>query len=216
LFTTSSHHPYYIPEHMRDKVKRGPQPICASINYGDYALMKFFEEAKKQPWYKNTLFVILADHTPGTNTPLYNARTHLYRIPILFYHPGGQIKPEKSDDIFQQLDIMPTILDLLNIKIDYYGYGISRYEDIEREALMYLGGSYFYYKNSFMTSFVDEKARNLYDFTTQSLSPVDSISYYKNEVEQNEKRFKAMLQRYNRDLLLNQTTVDEKKNSLHN
>jgi len=215
LFTLSSHHPYFIPEHMRDKVKRGPQPICASINYGDYALKLFFEEAKKQPWFDNTLFVILADHTPASTTQLYNLRSHMYRIPIMFYHPSGKIKPQKSDRIFQQLDILPTILDLLNIKTDYYSYGNSFYQKPEGEAITYLEGTYYYFKDNLMTAFTEEKARNLYDFTVQSTPQVDSISYHKKVVEMNENRLKAIIQRYNRDLITNQTTVDEKENSLH-
>lgn len=208
LFTISSHHPYFIPKHMEKKVKRGPQEICASVNYGDYALKKFFQEAKKQPWYDNTLFVILADHTPGTKTKLYNLRTQLYRIPIMFYHPKGYIKPERKDEIFQQMDILPTILDLLNVQEDYYAFGNSLYQSTDRESLAYLSGSYFYFKDNQMTTVIDGKARFLHDFTIQSLAPIDSISYLKKEVEINLNRVKAMLQTYNRDLNLNQTTIE--------
>jgi len=216
LFTCSSHHPYFIPEHMKKKVKNGPQPICASISYSDHALKLFFDEAKKQPWFDNTLFVIVADHTPGSTTVLYNMRTHLYRIPTLFYNPGGKLKAEKTDEIFQQLDIMPTILDLLNIETNYYSFGNSYYDNTDKEMVTYLGGTYYYFRDRFMTSFVNERARNLYDFTAQSIAPVDSMNYYLGNVERNEKRLRAIIQRYNRDLILNQTTVNEKKNTLHN
>ena len=216
LFTLSSHHPYFIPEHMESKIKKGPQPICASINYGDYALSEFFKEAKKQPWYDNTLFVILADHTPASNTPEYQMRTHLYQIPIVFYHPSGKIKPEKSDKIIQQLDLLPTILDLLNIETNYYAFGNSHYQKSTPEAITYLSGTYYYYKNTKMTAFTNDEARNLYDFTVQSVAPTDSISFYSKEVEKIEKRIKSMIQTYSRDLILNQTTVDEKEDPIHN
>ena len=212
LFTLSSHHPYFIPKHMMNKVKRGPQDICASINYGDYALRKFFEEAKKQPWFKNTLFVILADHTPASNTKLYNQRTQLYRIPIVFYHPGGKLKPKKSNKVFQQMDIMPTVLDLLNIETKYYAYGNSYYSDTTHEALTYLEGTYYYFQKEHMISFSDDKARNLFNFTTQDVEPVDSISYFVEETTTAESRIKAIIQRYNRDLIKNQTTINEAKN----
>ena len=215
LFTLSSHHPFFIPEHMRSKVMTGPQPICASINYGDYALKKFFEEAKKQPWFDNTLFVILADHSPASKTELYNLRTHMYRIPIMFYHPGGQLKAKKSNRIFQQLDILPTILDLLNIETDYYAYGSSYYQKPEGEAITYLEGTYFYFKDNFMTAFSEDQARNLYCFKTQNTTLVDSIYYLEKEVGMNVKKLKAIIQRYNRDLITNQTVVHEKENSLH-
>lgn len=215
LFTISSHHPYFIPKHMKNKVKKGPQPICASISYGDYALQKFFQEAKKQPWYENTLFVILADHTPATTTALYNTRTQMYRIPILFYHPSGKIKAQKSNEIFQQLDILPTIIDLVNVETKYYAYGNSYYDKSEKEAITYIEGSYYYFKNNFMTTFTNERARNLYDFTTMSTEVSDSLAGHKKEVKANEKRLKALIQQYNRDLIMNQTTVNEKENSLH-
>lgn len=208
LFTLSSHHPYFIPKHIKNKIKTGPQPICASINYGDYALKEFFREAKKQPWFENTLFVIMADHTPASSTPEYNTRTHLYRIPIVFYHPKGLIKPEKSKEIFQQLDVLPTILDLLNINTNYYAFGNSHYQNSDKEAIAYLEGTYYLFKNGRMTTFFNEKARNLYDFRVQSMTPSDSISYYKNEVDKNENRIKAIIQRYNGDLILNETTTE--------
>lgn len=212
LFTLSSHHPYYIPDHMKDKVKKGPQPICASINYGDYALKRFFEEAKKQDWYNNTLFIILADHTPASNTKLYNQRTHLYRIPIVFYHPSGKLKAEKSNQVFQQMDIMPTILDLINVETDYYAFGNSFYSDSKREALTYLEGTYYYFENEHMTSFSGDKARNLFNFTTQEVESIDSISYFVDQTISVETRIKAIIQRYNRDLIKNQTTINETKN----
>ena len=211
LFTLSSHHPYFIPEKWRPIVKKGPQEICSSINYGDHALRLFFEEAEKQPWFDNTIFVILADHTPSTSTSIYNQRTHIYRIPILFYHPKGLIKPQKTDRIFQQLDILPTLLDLLNIETELYAFGNSFYQDTEEEAITYLSGSYYYFKDRFMTVFNNERAQFLYDFTSENPSQNDSLVFYKDHVSQNEKRIKAIIQQYNRDLIRNETTVDAKK-----
>jgi phosphoglycerol transferase MdoB-like AlkP superfamily enzyme len=211
IFTISSHHPYFIPKHMRSKVKRGPQEICASINYGDYSLKKFFEEAKKQSWFNNTLFVLLADHTPATTSKVYNQRTHIFRVPIAFYHPGGNLKAERSDRTFQQLDIMPTILDLLNIETDYYAFGNSYYSPKGGDALVYMSGAYSHFKDGRMTMFSDNKARSLYNYTLKKVDLKDSLSYYKKESQSVEMKIKAMIQRYNHDLLQNQTTINETK-----
>lgn len=208
LFTLSSHHPYYIPSHMRLRVKKGPQPICASINYGDIALKKFFDEAKKQPWYDNTLFVIVADHSPATIDPLYSQRRFMYQIPIVFYHPKKLLPIRKEPIIFQQLDILPTILDLVNVKTKFYSYGQSYYKTTEREAITYLEGSYFYFKKNHMYTFSNDKARNLYDFTFRKEYTTDSLSYYKKESKKVEERIKAIIQRYNRDLIHNKTVVE--------
>lgn len=205
LFTLSSHHPYFIPEHMRNKVKKGPQLICASLSYGDIALRLFFEEAKKQKWYKNTVFIITADHTNSSNDKFYNLRTQMYQIPIAIYHPGGKIKAEKKEGIIKQLDIYPTILDLLNIEDDFYSYGSSIYQSNDSQSFNYLEGTYYYFKNGKMLTFSNNQARNLYDFTIRNNSLVDSISYFGPEVKKYETTLKAIIQRYNHDLIRNQT-----------
>lgn len=216
LFTLSSHHPYYIPPHMRGKLKKGPEPICESISYGDYSLRRFFEEAKKQPWYNHTIFVICADHTPATASPLYSQRTEMYKIPILFFDPQGRIQPKKETRFFQHMDILPTLLDLLNIGTTYYSFGNSYYQKTDPEAVTYLEGTYHYFRNNYLLTFSNDKARNLYCAIPRKMDTPDSISYYKKESQAYEKRLKALIQRYNRDLIQNQTTVaNEKENPLH-
>ncbi|MDP4797497.1 MAG: LTA synthase family protein [Crocinitomicaceae bacterium] len=207
LFTLSSHHPYFIPEKWQNKVKKGKQLIAGSINYGDISLRKFFEEAKKQPWYENTLFVLCADHTPASTNAFYNQRSMMYRVPIIFYHPKQLLHAKRENTIFQQLDILPTVLDLLNIKTKYYSYGQSYYKKADREAITYLEGTHYYFKDNYMLTFSNEKARNLYSFKVHQVSPVDSISLKKGKVQQYEKRLKAIIQRYNRDLMKNKTTA---------
>lgn len=208
LFTVSSHHPYYIPENRKDIIRTGDQPLCASINYGDYALRKFFEEAKKQPWYENTLFVICADHTPSTLTRAYIQRTHCYQIPIAYYHPKGLIQPELSQQIAQQADIMPTVLDLLNIKTEYYSFGESHYTKKNNYAISYLQGYYYLFKDDHLLIFIDDQPKNLFNFTDLNESPIDSIEHYSNkQIKEMTNIIKANIQRYNNDVILNQTHV---------
>jgi phosphoglycerol transferase MdoB-like AlkP superfamily enzyme len=132
----------------------------------------------------------------------------MYQIPIVFYHPGKKIVAKRDPEIFQQMDIMPTILDLLNIKTKFYSYGKSYYQKSEREALTYIEGSYYYFKNHHMYTFSNEKARNLLDFTIRKEHTNDSLSYYKVESKAVERRLKAIIQRYNRDLIHNKTVVE--------
>jgi phosphoglycerol transferase MdoB-like AlkP superfamily enzyme len=215
LFTLSSHHPFYIPPHMRGKLLKGNEPICEAIAYGDYSLRKFFETAKKQPWYKNTVFVLCADHTAATNNPKYNQRTEMYKIPIVFFDPSGRLNKEKNQDLFQQVDILPTLLDVLNIKTNYYSYGNSYFQTHEKESVAYLDGSYYYFQNNFLLSFSQEKARYLYRLDSKSNKVVDSMKKHYKESKKMERRLKAIVQRYNRDLIHNQTTVYEKENIFH-
>jgi phosphoglycerol transferase MdoB-like AlkP superfamily enzyme len=212
LFTLSSHHPYFIPKHLRGKLKKGPQEICQSINYGDYSLRKFFAEAKKQAWYKNTLFVLCADHTSSTNSEVYNQRTEMYKIPILFFDPNGKLEAKKEKRIFQHIDIMPTVLDLLNIKTAYYSFGNSYFSSNSGEAITYIEGTYHYFKEKYMITFSGDKTRNLYNIEEVNPSNPDSLMFYKKKAFKLENRLKAIIQRYNRDLILNQNNSDEKKN----
>jgi phosphoglycerol transferase MdoB-like AlkP superfamily enzyme len=207
LFTLSSHHPYFVPEEWRSKVKNGPHPICKSIYYGDISLRKFFQQAEKEPWFNKTLFVIVDDHTPSSNSEIYNQRTEMYRIPIAFYDPSGKLPRKREKAIFQQIDIMPTVLDLLNIKTDYYSIGNSFFSKEPREAVTYLEGSYYYFQNDKLLVFSNDKIVNLFDFTIRTKNPTDLLPQKKGEAERMAKRLKAIIQRYNHDLIHNQTII---------
>ncbi|WP_341899750.1 sulfatase-like hydrolase/transferase [Fluviicola taffensis] len=207
LFTLSSHHPYFVPEVWRSKMKNGPHPICKSIYYGDMSLRKFFQQAKKEPWFNKTLFVIVADHTPSSNSEVYNQRTEMYRIPIAFYDPSGKLPRKREKAIFQQIDIMPTVLDLLNIKTDYYSIGNSYFSKDPREAVTYLEGSYYYFQNDKLLVFSNDKIVNLFDFTIKTKNPTNLLPEKKAEAEKMATRLKAIIQRYNHDLIHNQTIV---------
>ena len=193
LFTTSSHHPYHIPEEFEEQTISGPQKICVSISYADYALRLFFDKARNQPWF-------VADHSPASTTKRYNSRTEMYRIPLGFYHPQKHLIPEKRTEIAQQLDVYPTILDLLNVKKRYYSFGTSLLQNTERHAFTHLQGSYYYYHGEEMMTFSMEKAQNLLNFTRGRISVPDSLRFYPKKVRKNEDRLKAILQRYARDV----------------
>ena len=125
IFTLSSHHPYTIPTSFKSRVKHGQEPLCATISYVDLALKEFWEKAKKQAWFKNTLFVFCADHVGPTKRWDRSSLEWTYRIPIGFYHASMNLPKVKKGKMFQQIDIMPTIIDLLGIQSDFYSFGTS-------------------------------------------------------------------------------------------
>jgi len=187
IFTLSSHHPFSIPSEYKSKIKMGPEPICATLSYVDLALQEFFDKAKKQPWYKNTLFVICADHTGPTNRPEKATLDMRYRIPIAFFDPSGKLKPQKPTVSLQQIDIYPTILDLLNIQSKYYS----------------IGSSYFSKQPRVIAAFAQQ---NLISFGSPGKPEVwnESRVYSKQNPKYWEiQRLKAAYQRYCRDLLRN-------------
>jgi phosphoglycerol transferase MdoB-like AlkP superfamily enzyme len=123
-FTASSHNPFRIPDRYIDQFPEGPQPITKCVQYSDNALRLFFDKLKQYPWFYNTLFVITADHTNQNISREYTTDRNVFRVPILFYQPGGNLK-KLSDKLFCQTDITPTILDLLNFDQPYVAFGNS-------------------------------------------------------------------------------------------
>lgn len=125
VFTASSHHPFAIPEEYKEVFKdEGIYPMHKCIRYTDNALRKFFETAKRQPWYKNTLFVLTADHASSKTThDEYKTEMGHCRIPILFFDPSSEMPVGCHKGIAQQIDIMPTLLGYLGYDKPYIAFG---------------------------------------------------------------------------------------------
>lgn len=205
LFTLSSHHPYFVPEEHVNNLPTGRHPMAKSIAYADMSLKLFFEEAKKQPWYENTVFVICADHTPAGTTPRYNRRIGMYQIPIAFFDPSDQLKAKVDHRIFNQIDIMPSILDLTGYSKDVYAFGNSFFKTNQKEAfsLNYIANSYLLFEDDYILNFVENKATALYNYKSDTLMKYDSLSFYPEINKSMTKRLKGVIQRYNHDLINN-------------
>jgi len=204
LFTLSSHHPYYIPPKWRNKLRNGPDPICKSLHYGDVSLKMFFEQAKREPWYENTVFVLVADHTPATKSEVYSQSTEMYRIPIAFYSPSGKLPKRRENAVFQQMDIMPTVIDLANVDTKYFSFGSSYFSNDPREAIAYLEGTYYYTSGKHMLVYSNGKAISLLDITKRTAKPRDDFKRNKEEVERMTRRLRAIIQSYSHTLMFNE------------
>lgn len=114
LFTLSTHMPYDFKETIswKGEANDPEHRYSEAIHYADEAIGRFFMEAKKQAWYKNTLFILVADHSHNTfrNSELSYADRH--HIPLLWV--GGALKPEwrnqRIQKVVSQLDIASTLL----------------------------------------------------------------------------------------------------------
>ncbi len=114
-FSLSSHNPYKVPEKYKSRFPKGTLEIHESIGYADYALERFFESASKKDWFKDTLFIITGDHTSKSYYPEYQNHTGRFRVPIIYYQHNQQLPLITSDRTTQHIDIMPTIMDLLQL-----------------------------------------------------------------------------------------------------
>lgn len=134
LFSVSSHHPFKIPEKYNGKFKQGKIPIHEPIEYSDFALKQFFKTAEKMPWYHNTIFVIVADHTNQVYYPEYQKTMNRFAIPILFFSPNENynLHGEVATPA-QQIDIYPTLTDLIGYNKPFRSWGRSLVQENSEE-----------------------------------------------------------------------------------
>ena len=118
--TVSNHRPFTYPDGKID-ISPTIKSRDGGVKYTDYALRNFFKMAEKQPWFKNTVFVIVADHCASSS-----GKTELpmdkYRIPAMIYAPDF-IKPANNNKLMSQIDLMPTLFGLLNFGYQSKFYG---------------------------------------------------------------------------------------------
>lgn len=111
MMTTSNHRPYTYPDGRID-IPSGDGREGA-VKYTDLAIGQFLEKARNKPWFANTLFVIVADHTAGSagsqDLPVAN-----YHIPLFIYAPA-LFEPREVTTVASQIDLAPTLLGLLNL-----------------------------------------------------------------------------------------------------
>lgn len=142
VFTLSSHHPYTVPDKYKKVLPKGTMPIHQSIAYTDMALRKFFQKAKKASWYKNTLFVITADHTSDSDKPAYQTLIGRFSIPIILFDPSSTSLKGISKEPMQQSLILPTVFDLLQYDLPYFSLGRSPLGEGGSFAVFYNSGFY--------------------------------------------------------------------------
>ncbi|MBL8482593.1 MAG: LTA synthase family protein, partial [Rhodocyclaceae bacterium] len=126
IMTTSNHRPFTYPAGRVDIASGSGRE--GAVKYSDWAIGELLREAATRPWFKDTLFVFVADHTSNgrgrVDLPPEN-----YRIPAIFYAPA-HVKPQRVDRIVSQIDIAPTLLGLLGLDYDSEFFG----DDVLREG----------------------------------------------------------------------------------
>lgn len=135
LFTLSSHDPDQIPEKYHSRFKGGPLTIDKCVQYTDNSLRLFFNYAKTQSWYSNTIFVITADHTSQTYYPEYSKPINRFAVPILFYS-ANKVYALKGirTDLASQMDIYPSLVDLIGYNKPIRSWGRSLINNVPAET----------------------------------------------------------------------------------
>ena len=184
IFTLSSHEPYDIPQQRRNKYPQLTREQAA-YRYTDDCLRTFFNRSKRQKWYKNTVFVLTADHTPvHLSSKGYRFR-YYYEVPIAVVN-----LPTRANAPQEHLEIVPWLIKQWNWDVNWYGYGNGDNPD----KIRYLNGIYHVWNPHYHLQFNEQTAQWKVVYTTNTDT---------NSLERAKKRFLALLQRYRHDLRYN-------------
>jgi phosphoglycerol transferase MdoB-like AlkP superfamily enzyme len=209
VFTATSHHPFRIPQRYEGKFPKGTQPIHKCIGYTDYALRQFFKTVSQYDWYNNTLFVLTADHTNQTSHDEYFTDLNSYSVPILFYHPGSDLK--KLDTLpVQQIDIMPSILGYLNYDKPYFAYGqdIFSIDQKDKFVINYNNRLYQFIQNDCFLQFDGQKTKSVYNYKSDIFLQKNLAGTIDNKQNKMETTLKAFIQQYVSRIIENKLTAD--------
>lgn len=195
-FTVSSHTPYVIPEKYKDVYPEEGLPIHKCIRYTDMAIGKFFEAAKRQPWYKNTLFVLTSDHTNLSDHAQYQTDIGGFSAPLIIFDPSGELPVGMHDGIAQQIDILPTVLSLLGYDKPFLSFGcdLMTTPAAETYAVNYLNGIYQYCKYGYVLQFDGQQTRGIY--ALDDLLMRHNLKGKVKEQRKMEQELKAIIQQY--------------------
>ncbi|MEO6720396.1 MAG: LTA synthase family protein [Ferruginibacter sp.] len=210
IFSVSSHHPFKVPKKYEGKFKKGPLPVLECISYTDLALRRFFEKVSKSDWFKNTIFVITADHATVNYHPEYLNAWGEVAIPILLYSPGDAAFKGVDTGIIQQIDIMPSVLSYLHYDKPFIAFGKNVFDSTRLNFAVMYGGGYSWIEDDYVLFFDDKESKSLHNFKEDRL--------FKNELLDKEpairavleKHVKAFMQQYNNRLLRNQLKIGAK------
>lgn len=134
VMTTSNHRPFTYPAGTIDIPPKTGRD--GGVKYADHAIGRFLAEARKEPWFKDTVFVFVADHCASsagkTDLPVKK-----YEIPLLVYAPH-HVKPGRVDRMMAQIDVAPTVLGLLNMSYttDFLGHDILKADNRPERAFI--------------------------------------------------------------------------------
>lgn len=206
IFTVSSHHPFKLPEKYEGKFDKGTLPVHQNVGYTDMSLRKFFKTASKMPWYKNTLFIITADHSSLAWHSEYKTSVGAFAVPIIIFDPSGDLKGQ-IDAPVQQIDIFPTIMNYLHYNKSYFAFGNDMLKQDENHFVINtIDGDYQIIMGDYVMLSHDDKPQKLFNYKADILLKNNLLSKEPAQVNKMEKHLKAFIQQYNQHMIDNTLT----------
>ncbi len=206
IFTLSSHHPYSIPAKYKNRFSKGTLEIHESIGYTDYSLKRFFNTFSKMPGFDSTLLVITADHASIVESGYYQNSVGAYAVPVIYYMHNSSLTG-KRDEITQQSDIMPSVLDLIHYNDAYTAFGRSVFDTLAPHfAVSYVNNMFQLVKDGFVLQFSNDKPVALFDLANDFHLKDNLITLNPSKVKELETFLKAYIQTFNERMIKNKLT----------
>ena len=161
VMTTSNHRPYTYPSGRIDIPSGSGRD--GAVKYADYALGKMIKEAKAKPWFKNTVFVIVADHC-ASSAGKDEIDVANYHIPAYIYNAQG-VAPQKVQSLCSQIDLVPTLFGLLNwdYTSGFFGQNVLK-DSFKQRALLGTYRKLTLMKGNDVMILGDQKKQNFYSY----------------------------------------------------
>lgn len=207
-FTLSSHHPYLVPEAYRAQLPSGSLPIHKSIAYADLSLKAFFIRASKQAWFRNTLFVLTADHTALSEKTYYQSRRGMYSIPLIIFDPAA---PHHLTDTTTtgQIDILPTLMGLLHYDKPYIAFGSNVLDRKAKHfAVNYLNETYQLTEGTYSYIYDDPGTSALYNLPGDSAMQHNIIAEKPDKGREMQFFLRAIIQQFNNRMNKNKLSLE--------
>ena len=127
LQTLSNHTPYALPDPLPVDAVSGQgvnDEHLTAMRYSDWALGRFFDQVRNEPWYRDTLFVVIGDHGFGTPRQLTDLDLLRFNVPMLLIAPGITERfGQRNDIVGTQVDVVPTIMGRLGGAVEQQCWG---------------------------------------------------------------------------------------------
>lgn len=139
LFTGTTHEPFpkLDPEfEIYPHESKGENGFLNALHYSDWSVQQFMQEAEKQDWYKNTVFIFTADHTLNAKTKSKGDVAEQFHIPLVIFSPDGSLPAQRVDTLASQYDLFPSVMDLLGFNDPIHTFGKSLFSQETNDSVM--------------------------------------------------------------------------------
>ena len=174
LLSISNHPPYVLPDYF---VPRSEKMEDAIVEYADWSIRKFFAAAQKEPWFDNTIFVLLGDHGKLVGTPECEIPHSYNHVPLMIYGKG--IAPARIEEFGGQIDVAPTLLGMLGMEYVQNNFGVDLLKE-QRPCMFYTADNLIAARDSsHLYVFSPETGQEfLYEYTGGKISTAQYSDVY--------------------------------------